>query len=237
MIRFDFECIVGRRKNNQDNVAVISDQRHNTLAIVCDGVGGNNAGDLASKTIVDSVVRDFQKCVLADPTAEELKEYLLTWTKKAVTNLINISISEDELANMSTTIIACIATNEHVVFISSGDSRAYVMYGKKMTKVTRDHNIGTLGKGTLDKSFPSEVLVSALGNRERYLFDIHYLEVSKSLSSIILMSDGVHGFIDDDQIEKVINKTKFKNVCKKLVETSYEAGSNDNITVAFLEYY
>lgn len=237
MIRYNLECFIGLRSNNQDNVGIVQDDRHNTLAIVCDGVGGNNAGDLASKTIVDSVVADFNSHLFADPTLEELKSWLLEATKKAVSNLITLSVSKENLLNMSTTIIACIATNKHVVFISSGDSRAYVMYGKKMIRVTRDHNIGTLGKGTLDRQFPAEVLVSALGNRDRILFDIHTIEVTKALHSIILMSDGVHGVLADNEIEKIINKSKLKTVCKKLVDESTNAGSKDNISVAFLEYF
>lgn len=234
MIKFAGKTEQGKRKNNEDYVAIVQDKRKNTMAVVCDGVGGNKAGEIASEVVVTELTNLFKRKSFIDPDPDEVKMWLLEATKVALGMLMNIASDNEDYSNMSTTITACVVTHTDAVFITAGDSRAYVMVDDVFKKITRDHNVKNLGTRQMKSQYNGEVLVSVLGNRDQVIFDIHSLKLSANKMTILLCSDGIHGFLKDHEIYKTLKRGTLNSKCEKLVSKALKAGSNDNMSCAIV---
>lgn len=114
------------RKRNED-YADYCVHNNNVLAVVCDGMGGHVAGNIASRTVVDTLIKLFQADDFYQNSKQEIVKKLTSYIKLASEALKKMSAQDKRLSSMGTTCVMMAIINNHALFVNVGDSRAYFL--------------------------------------------------------------------------------------------------------------
>ena len=228
------------RDHNEDSVVIVENYNKEILLAVADGMGGHNAGEVASSIAITHLGKRFKEVASVGN-----KEDAINWLQETVSE-INVLIykytdEHPESTGMGTTLVTAIITNNFLLIGNIGDSSGFVIKNKKLHKITTDHTLVNLlvksGELTEEeaKDHPKKnVLMKALGAITNVEMDI--FDVEKDVDGILLCSDGVTNMLDQAIIEKVINdKADVEEKVKKIIFKCNNRGGNDNISVAYLE--
>lgn len=228
------------RDHNEDSVVIVENYNKEILLAVADGMGGHNAGEVASSIAITHLGKRFKEVASVGN-----KEDAINWLQETVSE-INVLIykytdEHPESTGMGTTLVTAILTNNFLLIGNIGDSSGFVIKNKKLHKITTDHTLVNLlvksGELTEEeaKDHPKKnVLMKALGAITNVEMDI--FDVEKDVDGIFLCSDGVTNMLDPAIIEKVINdKADVEEKVKKIIFKCNNRGGNDNISVAYLE--
>ena len=223
------------RDHNEDSVVIVENYNKEILLAVADGMGGHNAGEVASSIAITHLGKRFKEVASVGN-----KEDAINWLQETVSE-INVLIykytdEHPESTGMGTTLVTAILTNNFLLIGNIGDSSGFVIKNKKLHKITTDHTLVNLlvksGELTEEeaKDHPKKnVLMKALGAITNVEMDI--FDVEKDVDGIFLCSDGV-----TNMLEKVINdKADVEEKVKKIIFKCNNRGGNDNISVAYLE--
>jgi protein phosphatase len=231
-----------RRKRNEDRILV-----GDGLLVVCDGMGGHQAGDVASRIAVDTidafVARTAEDAELTwpygfDPALSFDANRIRTAIKLANRAIFTSAAAEDEYAGMGTTVAAtlvAVAETAQLTYGHVGDSRIYLIRDGRIVQLTRDDSLtdGDTDAGLVMKN----VLTKALGIHPDIEFDVaaHELLVG---DTVLLCSDGLSNMLDDAGILDIVtrNDGPLEKACDELVATANERGGRDNISVLLLRY-
>ncbi len=231
------------RKNNQDSYVIATNQADDIFAIVADGIGGNLGGDIASRLTVSHFSKAFSE-VECFSCEREIVEWIEEHIERANTIIYEYGKKHIQLKGMGTTLCAAMITKFGVFIINIGDSRCYTWTNESSIKqVTSDHTLlnDMLAHGELSqeeaKNFTKKnVLTNALGVWESVKadIDIHHEE----LRGILLCSDGLHGYVKDDDIAEVVKNEEIDLSMKprKLLKYALDAGGFDNITIIIIDF-
>lgn len=227
------------RVKNQDQVSILHSNDFD-LMIVCDGMGGANAGEVASKLCVDCIQAEFEKNPPQSNDFETLKTWSTNILNKANLFVLNKSYENPNLNGMGTTAVFALISSESICIANVGDSRAYVLEHQKLRQVSEDHSLVNQwikeGKitGEEAKRHPQRsVLTNVLGVMENMLIDC--FEIDLKIETILLCSDGVSGMLDDNQIEALMNQGgSIKQISKRLEKAAIHLGGYDNIAIALM---
>lgn len=226
-----------KRPENQDSYLTIENRYGDFLGVVCDGIGGAQAGDVASGEAVKYLSEVFGD---SGPfhTIEEAKEYLnkqLTLANKRVYDLARKNAS---LKGMGTTVTGIFISKCGILTFNAGDSRVYGVLDKKLFRLTTDHTLVNqmLEKGeiTIEESIDHPMkhyLVRAVGIAAKVEFDIHPI---KDMDLYLLCSDGLCGYVSDDEMLEILNDDNYDTChkkCDELLKLALLKGGYDNITV------
>lgn len=232
---------VGRvRSVNEDSSLVDSDVNGFTLAIVADGMGGHQAGDIASQTAVESV-RKAMQALQPGMSDEQCKAVLLAAIAEANQIVYDLSSSQELYSGMGTTLVVALAAEEWVIIGHIGDSRAYKYHDGQLDQLTDDHSlVNELVKS--GQILPEEafnhprrnVVTRALGTEQIAEADI--LEDHWQQDEVVLMcSDGLSSLISHQEILQILNSPQdLQAKAKSLIDRALAAGGDDNITVILL---
>lgn len=202
------------------------------LLVIADGMGGHNAGEVASRLAVETCISAFTNAKITNP-----KEQLINTIKIANEKIHKLATLKHEYNGMGTTITACLIIDKDIYIINVGDSRCYIVKHGEITRITKDNSlvqelvdIGSITEEQA-RSHPSRnIITRALGTNENIDVDFYYLE-DDGVSNILLCTDGLTNVLTSEEMLKVVNEIKLDKVCKKLVMMSLENGSRDNISV------
>ena len=228
------------RSHNEDSVTILKNQNDEYLLIVCDGMGGHRAGEVASSMVVTHMGKRFN-----DLASVGTKVDAINWMNDNI-NEINRNIEEyasnnPESKGMGTTVVMALLTKDFLIFGNIGDSSGFVIKDKKIYKITNDHTLVNLlvksGEITLEeaKDHPRKnVLMRALGANISVEMDV--FDVERDVSAILLCSDGLTNMLDEEQIEKVLDSDMDIDAkVQKLINKANNRGGTDNISVAYLQ--
>ena len=224
------------RTDNQDAYFAGKITDDSVFAVVCDGMGGANAGNVASELAVrhisEYVIRSYRDGMDMTDTEKTLKNAIVS----ANISLYDMAVNNAELAGMGTTAVAAFVKDGTAVIAHVGDSRIYLVNGE-IKQLTRDHSVVQSliesGKITPEdaKVHPRKnVITRALGAEEDVAVDSDCLNLSNG-DTLLLCSDGLTNFLDDKDILKVFQNNDISAVAERLVEEANENGGGDNITV------
>mgnify|MGYP000849420069 FL=1 len=224
------------RTDNQDAYFAGKITDDAVFAVVCDGMGGANAGNVASELAVrhisEYVIRSYRDGMDMTDTEKTLKNAIVS----ANISLYDKAVNNAELAGMGTTAVAAFVKDGTAVIAHVGDSRIYLVNGE-IKQLTRDHSVVQSliesGKITPEdaKVHPRKnVITRALGAEENVAVDSDCLNLSNG-DTLLLCSDGLTNFLDDKDILKVFQNNDISAVAERLVEEANENGGGDNITV------
>ena len=227
------------RDNNEDSYEIVSlGTGHPVALVLADGMGGHNKGEIASETAVEFVASYLREDLLNPRTPAELARQLQELVKKANVKVYLSSLDDSENHGMGTTLTTAILLPGLLLTAHVGDCRAYLFQGGQMRQLTIDHTLVQemveAGSLTMDetRTHPRRnVLTRALGFPDFVNPDIAETAVSPG-DRIVLCSDGLHGFVPDDQISQVLGTSgNPEEVVNQLVQLALSAGGEDNVTV------
>ena len=233
------------RKHNEDNIRL---NPENNLYIVADGMGGHQAGEVASKIAADTIesaLLDHNQSVQNAGSDLEFSEVSAVTEAIEKTNLNINQANKDrgllEGKGMGTTVVGCwyLPEQKMSVIFSVGDSRAYSYHKQTLTQITTDHSLLQLWK---DKCFdgdkpPANVLTKALGPYPDVAPDVS-LYPSKKGEKLILCSDGLTTMVsDEDILDTLIQfENSPKDLPEQLIIKANQAGGEDNISVVVINF-
>ena len=230
---------VGRtRLVNQDTV-YISDTTIGVLPnlyIVADGMGGEKAGDYASKSLIGYMLTYIEHTMKMPVMAiQESIEY-------ANANLFAEGSKNPNLSGMGTTVVAaCIIDNILHVF-NVGDSRCYVLDENSISQITKDHSLvemlvskGEITRESAEYKENKSKITRAVGAEEKVLIDSFEVELFGN-EYVLLCSDGLTNMVDDRKIFNIISSSAgVKSSAKRLIEEANLSGGNDNISILLID--
>src|SRR6266852_565842 len=231
------------RTNNEDNLGY--DTRAG-IFVVCDGMGGQAAGERASKIAVDTVLAYFS------PASQEGDNRVVGATFDGVSERANALARAIQLANqaifeeaalnpaqagMGSTIVAVLVEGNLCSIANVGDSRVYLVRGGTIQQLTSDHSLlmeqvrrGLMTAEEAEQSVLQNVIVRALGSEEIIESDLADHELLPG-DILLLCSDGLTRRLKDQSILDLLGRTPDLNqACDQLIEAAKAAGSDDNIT-------
>lgn len=241
MIETAFASSIGRiRKSNQDFVRVFKNKSGMTLAIVCDGMGGHQGGDVASTMAVNHLGHNY---LMTDFDALGPAHKWLELQLKAENDAILKAADRfPDLNGMGTTIVLVFAVATATLVVHLGDSRAYRYGAGKFTQVTQDHSLVNelvkMGQITQEqaKHHPQKnIITQALGVSST--IDPEYNELPFAAGDMLLLcTDGLTNSLTDPQIQQILatKELTLKERCHKLVNEANRLGGGDNITVCLV---
>ena len=220
------ETDAGKIRDNNEDYAYAK----GNVLIVADGMGGHNAGEVASRMAVDTAV-----AVLNDDI-RNIKEEIENAIDKA--NEKVYSMATGERNGMGTTMDICVYSEGRMFLGHVGDSRVYIIRDDKAIKITRDHSYVEmlLSKGEITKeeaeNYPMKHMITrAVGVEETVECDFYEFEVKKN-DKLLMCTDGLTNMVSDEIIAKIITEAENPQVAAmKLVSAANDAGGKDNITV------
>jgi protein phosphatase len=234
---------VGRkRKGNED--ALLLDTETN-LYIVADGMGGHQAGEVASSLVVDTI-RDYMKRFKEDTDAEEMEDFDETLSKEAnrllssihLANLgVNkVSHTKETYRGMGSTVSAVFFTDETLIAANVGDSPIYFVHNGTIERLSVLHTvmaehaaIDPEGAANLGREY-RHILTRAMGIEETVAADICEIPYFKD-DIVVISSDGLSDKVSADEILEIVSKERPEKTCRKLVDLANERGGDDNVTV------
>jgi protein phosphatase len=239
-----------RRKLNEDNFLV--DPEPNLYA-VCDGMGGHNAGEVASKMAIETLAAFIEKShrekEITWPYGLDVNlsfdgNRLKTAIKLANKKVFRAADNREDYTGMGTTVVAALVTGNVMTIGSAGDSRCYLVRDGKLSQLTRDDSwvSAALGEGILnsdeiDRHPLRNVITKAVGAKDTIELDVieHRFQTG---DVALLCSDGLHAMLTDDQILDVMTPfpATLPETAGKLIDAANEAGGKDNVSVVLLRY-
>jgi serine/threonine protein phosphatase PrpC len=229
---------VGRkREHNEDNMAHVIPKdpqvmaRKGALFIVADGMGGHAAGEVASEIAVDAVTN-----VYYQDDSDDVATSLLHAIKRA-NALIHQRAAENMLrSGMGTTCIAAVLRGNMAYIANVGDSRAYLVRGGQVRQISQDHSwvaeqvrAGLLTEEQARNHAQRNVITRCLGTQADVDIDV-FPEPLDENDALVLCSDGLSGYISDDDILKTVEQAGPQESVYHLIEQANENGGPDNIT-------
>lgn len=232
------------RKNNEDNFGY--DLRHG-IFVVCDGMGGQQAGELASKIAVDTVLDYFRQDRHVAPVGGSKFEGV---SERAVglagaIQMANQAIHESGArdihhAGMGSTIVAVAADDKFFSIANVGDSRIYLIRNHEVVQLTNDHSLvmeqvrrGLMTLEEAEQSKMQNVIVRALGTDDSVEPDLADHEFN-SEDVLLLCSDGLSRYVKIEKIAEAVNQESLDQACADLIEAAKSGGSDDNITALLI---
>ncbi len=230
------------RKNNQDSYVIATNEAKDVFAVVADGIGGNKGGDIASKIAV-SVISEAFSLTKKFTTQTQIEEWLKTTIDNANAQIFYYAQCNPTYKGMGTTLCAVLLCELGSWFINIGDSRAYAYFtNHNFRQITQDHSyVNELVRKKLisveeaKHSKQKNMLTNALGVWKDVRFDEFH--GFSGLDSILLCSDGLHAYVEEEKIKEVLLSESIP-FCKKasqLVKLANEAGGYDNVTVILID--
>lgn len=231
------------RKNNQDNYLVKEDQKKELVFLmVLDGVGGSNAGEVASAMVADLFSEKFDSIPLYD-TLDNYKKWTVDTLVEINERLYNMSHQDNQYVGMSTTCVCALFTPYGDFFINVGDSRLYMIdHRQELVQLSTDHSLvnDLLLKGTISvteaENHPMRhALTNALGIYQVLRCDVQ--EILLPYKLILLCSDGVSGYVKHEVMQEILTdeKTDLEEKKNLLNEAVNQAGAVDNYTLIMME--
>lgn len=227
------------RHSNQDAFFAGEISPNITFAVVCDGMGGAKAGNVASETAVKTISEYIIKSCRNNMSVDHIIKMLKNAITSANIEIYDLAKSNEHLSGMGTTVVAAVVMDGNAVIANVGDSRIYLV-NDKLTQLTTDHSIvQTLietGKITLEdaKVHPRKnVITRALGAESEVAVDIAEYGLTKG-DTLLLCTDGLTNFANENDILNTFKQNDISNVSEKLVDLANMGGGGDNITVVTL---
>lgn len=230
-VHYSADTHVGQQRQiNQDAYRVQGDSQPDDiglLMVLCDGMGGHMAGEIASSLGVDTILECYYDSEEADRTAV-LREAF---------EVANTRIYEQGQGTMGTTGVALLLRGDRLDIANVGDSRAYLVRQGQIQQLTQDHSFvweqvaaGVLTREQARYSHYRNMITRAIGHRPDVEVDLFMAQVYAG-DVVVLSSDGLHGLIEDDEIAQMVTSMAPEAAVQSLIDEANQRGGNDNITV------
>ncbi len=227
------------RQTNQDSYYACRLDDGAVYAIVCDGMGGAAAGNVASENAVRHISDYLLKSYQSSLDEVELEKLVRNAVVSANIELYDMAVNNAELSGMGTTVVFALVRDGTAIIAHVGDSRIYLV-NEGIKQLTRDHSVVQSliesGKITPEdaKVHPRKnVITRALGAEENVAVDTAVVNLCDK-DSLLLCTDGLSNYIEDSGILEIFKNNNSTDIPKALVDKANGNGGGDNITAVIL---
>lgn len=219
-----------KRSSNEDAFGFSIDHG---IYLVCDGMGGAAAGEVASALAVDELMRILKERPADSPLPQAAEKAI-----HAANDAIFLrSQRYPKLSGMGTTLVALTVEADRAWMLNIGDSRGYRLRGEHLEQITVDHSLveeqvrsGRMDQAEAQRSPLRNVITRALGTQPTVTADVFPLEI-ESGDLFLLCSDGLTRELSDDLLESMLGlDLKLDELCERLIGAANHAGGHDNVT-------
>ena len=232
---------IGRvRELNEDVAGSFLNLANQKLILVADGMGGHQAGEVASALARDIIKEKWQKTSEVKQ-AEKVEGWIKEAAYKANQVIYDYQKEQTSLEGMGTTLVIAVCLGEFITIGHVGDSRAYLLSEENMKQLTEDHTLvselvksGEISSEEAKNHPRRNLLTRALGTEKDIKIDVKTIswEVTDTL---LLCSDGLSNKLTANEMREVLQKgTSLKVIAETLIDLANERGGEDNITVALM---
>jgi protein phosphatase len=230
------------RPHNEDSGAVKENNFGQLLAIVADGMGGHQAGDVASQMARDSMLTHWEQMTeFLSPVHAE--KWLQETVSKVNETIYMHALDNPKCEGMGTTLVAVVCSNEFVTFSNVGDSRVYIFEDNLLKQMTEDHSLvgelvrsGQLSQEEADHHPRKNVLMRALGTDKTIEVDVATVSW-KDTSLLLLCTDGLTNMLtDNDIMAHLSQETDLSTICDNLITDANDSGGEDNISISLVRH-
>ncbi len=231
---------IGRKRSANQDFVYASDQpvgHLSNMLIVADGMGGHNAGDLASRYTVESMVDYIERAKEHRPIP------LLSEAIHHANELVMEKAKTDKtLEGMGTTVVAATLQEDYLYVANVGDSRLYLI-DDEIEQITRDHSlveemirVGELQRKDAKSHPDRNIITRAIGVRVPVKIDFFDVKLEKG-DKILLCSDGLTNMVEDEDILRIVKRSgSLKEAAQRLITEANKNGGKDNISVVLAEF-
>ena len=241
MLQIGFKCNRGVvRKNNEDACFVIPNQ---DVYIVADGVGGNNSGEIASSTAVESLAsfvkaNDLGLCGSPD----EIFGFFTEALDIANRRVFEMGREDSACRGMASTVVMSYINGGSAYLANVGDSRAYLFRNGRLKRITKDHTYvnelidqGVITEKEAESHSQKNVITKAIGAESEVEPEFYKVGLARG-DIMLLCTDGLYGEVGEDRMADMLRlavskDVKMNDLCGAFVDEAILAGGRDNITV------
>jgi len=231
------------RKENQDCFRIDLDEKADVaVCVLCDGMGGAQAGSIASNLAADAFMSHAANTVDTTSTAKDLKNILNEAVNYANIKVYDKSFSDFACLGMGCTLVSVVITPKRVAVANVGDSRAYLISDNKIIQISKDHSYveklidsGMLTRAEAGTHPKRNIITKAIGVEASIKCDLFEPKV-KAGDRVILCSDGLSNLVTNDELLSCSSKnSNLEKLCEALVDLALERGAPDNVSVVIVQ--
>lgn len=230
------------RTQNQDAHEIARLDRNTYLFVVCDGMGGAKAGNVASAMAAQTFAKQVQEQYRSAMTTETLDLMIDQAVQQANFTVYDQASQNEDYAGMGTTLAAVLLRGKVATVVNVGDSRVYRINDEGITQVTVDHSLVQLmiQRGELApekaRNFPGKNYITrAIGTESTVRCDIFHLDLKRG-DSLLICSDGLTNLVHDQEILfEVLYGDNKADCCQRLLDIAKNRGAPDNVTSVLVQ--
>lgn len=228
------------RPTNQDIYQIEAREDNQTvLLVVCDGMGGANAGNVASRFAAQSFMEAARGALKESLDATKRQTLLTHALVQANDTVFSLAGRQPEFRGMGTTLVAALVQDDQVTVLNVGDSRAYLFDGTRLHQLTEDHSYveemrrqGRITEADARTHPQKNLITRAVGVEPDVDGDLFEARLAPG-EILLLCSDGLTGMVEDEKIAQTLKDAKTLALAgDALLTLALEGGGRDNITVA-----
>lgn len=236
-----FQSDIGkRRKSNQDYTATFTNQKNQLLALLADGMGGHQAGDIASRQAVEEIGIAWEATTIDD--SEKAVQWFLQHIQQTNQRIFEKGQSQPTLSGMGTTLEVVTLLDNHLALAHVGDSRIYLFREQRLIALTEDHSLvnallksGEITQEMAENHPRKNIITRSLGMPGSLEVDvaIHRIEDHDQL---LLCSDGLTNMVSEPKITQILlEAASLQDASQRLIDEANAKGGLDNITVLLID--
>jgi serine/threonine protein phosphatase PrpC len=229
------------REDNEDSVGLFQSDHGVTVAVLADGMGGHQAGDVASQTAV-RVIQEELSSLAPDMNTEEWRRRASDAAMAANAKVYELASGDKKLKGMGTTLITAVLGAEEIVLAHIGDSRAYLLHEDGLYQLTEDHSLvnvlrqhGEITKEEARVHPQRNVIVRSVGTDEKVEADMIVTPWYPG-DILLICSDGLSDMVEVDVIGTILTAPiSLKEQADRLLQQALDAGGTDNISIVLVK--
>jgi protein phosphatase len=236
-LSYIYSSRVGLKRSLNEDFVDVFEQNDGILSVVCDGLGGNNAGEIASQLAVQTIATYF-----LEHTELDVLERIESSIFAANTAIINESAKKTKLNGMATTVVMLFLNQNRAVWGHVGDSRIYYWDDENIIQITKDHSLvqklldsGSISKKQAENHPHKNVIIRALGEKNELVIDFDQFNFDKNRRwKFFLCTDGVSNFVTKEELQNLLEVDDLNLISKSLSALIDQRGAPDNYSYVIL---
>ena len=236
-----FQSDIGkRRKSNQDYTATFTNQKNQLLALLADGMGGHQAGDIASRQAVEEIGIAWEATMIDD--SEKAVQWFLQHIQQTNQRIFEKGQSQPTLSGMGTTLEVVTLLDNHLALAHVGDSRIYLFREQRLIALTEDHSLvnALLKSGEITQEMAQNhprknIITRSLGMPGSLEVDVAIHKIQDH-DQLLLCSDGLTNMVSEPKITQILlEAASLQDASQRLIDEANAKGGLDNITVLLID--
>jgi protein phosphatase len=231
-----------KRSVNEDRAAMFERPDAIRLGVIADGMGGHNAGDIASEMAIIMLEKKFMEADLSHfDSSPSIQEWLIHCVKEINSEIYKHSLTHEDCHGMGTTLLAALFSKHSQIICHIGDSRAYTYYEGQLIQLTKDHSYvnvlvenGEITEEEAENHPKKNLIIKSLGTEKDIEPDLILLS-QRALSSILICSDGLSNKVSKADMARILTTpSSVEEKGQMLIRLANENGGEDNISLVLI---